>query len=147
MLPALQQKGDVAAGQKVFTTLCAQCHTFNGQGGKVGPELSGIAARDPKEILADIVDPNRSVEANYRMWTIETKDGDSYSGRLDTETQTTVEMLDATGERHVIARKDIQSMNASTLSVMPVGLIDPLKPADVASLMEFLKTGHAEKTP
>jgi putative membrane-bound dehydrogenase-like protein len=143
-LPAAGKSGDVAAGQKVFTTLCAQCHTFNGQGGKVGPELSGIGARDPKEILADIVDPNRSVEANYRLWTIETKDGDSYSGRLDTETQTTVELLDATGERHVIQRKDIESMNASSLSVMPVGIVDTLKPEDISSLLDFLKTGHAK---
>ena len=142
MLPGLSAPADVAAGAKLFTTRCVQCHTFNGQGGKVGPELSGIGARDPKEVLADIVDPNRSVEANFRMWTIETKDGDSYSGRLDTETQTSVEMLDATGERHVIQRKDIESMNASQLSIMPVGLIDDFKPADTASLMAYLKTGH-----
>jgi putative membrane-bound dehydrogenase-like protein len=141
-LPAASKAGDVAAGQKTFTTLCAQCHTFNGQGGKVGPELSGIGARDPKEILAEIIDPNRSVEANFRLWTIETKDGDSYSGRLDTETQTTVELLDATGEKHIIQRKDIASMNASALSVMPVGLVDTLKPDDISSLLEFLKTGH-----
>lgn len=146
MLPALANKGDIANGQKLFTTRCAVCHTFNGAGGKVGPELSGIGARDPKEILADIVDPNRSVEANYRMWTIETNDGDSYSGRLDTETQTSVELLDATGEKHVIARKDIANMNASTLSIMPVGIIDDFKPEETAALMEYLtKTVHVEK--
>ena len=144
MLPGLDAKGEVEAGGKLFTTRCAQCHTFNGQGGKVGPELSGIGARDPKEILADIVDPNRSVEANFRMWTIDTNDGDSYSGRLDTETQTSVELLDATGEKHVIQRKDIATMNASQLSIMPVGLIDDFKPTDTASLIAFLKTGHGE---
>src|SRR5205085_2345994 len=63
MLPAVQKKGDVAVGQQLFTTLCSKCHTFNGTGGKLGPELSGIGVRDPKEILADIIDPNRSVEA------------------------------------------------------------------------------------
>jgi putative membrane-bound dehydrogenase-like protein len=142
MLPGLTAPADVEAGAKLFTTRCAQCHTFNGQGGKVGPELSGIGARDPKEVLADIVDPNRSVEANYRLWTIETNDGDSYSGRLDTETQTSVELLDAVGEKHVIQRKDIASMNASQLSIMPAGLVDDFKPTDTASLMAYLKTGH-----
>ena len=96
-----------------------------------------------KEILAEIVDPNRSVEANYRMWDIETRSRDLFSGRLDAETQTTVELLDATGQRHVIQRKDIRSMNVSALSVMPVGLIDALKHEEVASLLQFLKTGHA----
>ena len=28
---------------------------------------------------------------------------------------------------------------------MPVGLIDDLKPAEVSSLLEFLKTGHAPR--
>jgi putative heme-binding domain-containing protein len=99
--------------------------------------------RDPKEVLAEIVDPNRSVEANYRMWDIQTRAGDFYAGRLDAETQTTVELLDATGQRHIIPRKEIRSMNVSALSVMPVGLIDNLKHQEVSSLLEFLKTGRA----
>jgi len=142
MLPALEKKGDLAVGQQLFTNLCSKCHTFNGAGGKLGPELSGIGTRDPKEILADIIDPNRSVEANYRAWDIETKSRDLYSGRLDAETQTTVELLDATGQKHVVQRKDIRTMNVSALSVMPVGLIDTLKPEEVSSLMQYLKSGH-----
>jgi putative membrane-bound dehydrogenase-like protein len=142
ILPALERKGDVAAGQVVFANLCFKCHAFNGQGGKIGPELSGIGTRDPKELLAEIIDPNRSVEANYRTWDIETRSHEFFAGRLNAETQTTVELLDATGQRHVIPRKDIRSMNVSALSVMPVGLIDTLKPDEVSSLMAYLKTGH-----
>ncbi|MEZ0263262.1 MAG: PVC-type heme-binding CxxCH protein, partial [Phycisphaerae bacterium] len=142
-LPALATPGDAAAGAKTFTALCAQCHTMGGQGGKVGPTMDGVGARDPKEILADIVDPNRSVEANYRLWNIETTEDDTISGRLDTETETSVELMDATGQRHVVQRKEIKSMSVSTLSIMPVGLIDPLPPKDVADLMAYLaKSTH-----
>ncbi len=87
--------------------------------------------------------PNRSVEANYRMSDIETKARDHFSGRLNAETQTTVDLLDATGQTHVIERKDIRSMNISPLPVMPVGLVDTLKHEEVSSLLEYLKTGHA----
>ncbi|HEV2293201.1 MAG TPA: PVC-type heme-binding CxxCH protein [Tepidisphaeraceae bacterium] len=142
MRPALEMKGDIAVGQKLFTQLCAQCHTFNGQGGNLGPDLTGIASRGPTELLAEIIDPNRSVEANYRAWDIETKSRDHFSGRLNAETQTTVELLDATGQRHVIQRENIRSMTASNFSVMPVGLVDTLKHEEVASLLEYLKTGH-----
>ena len=142
-LPALATPGDAAAGAKTFTALCAQCHTMGGQGGKVGPTMDGVGARDPKEVLADIVDPNRSVEANYRLWNIETTEDDTISGRLDTETETSVELMDATGQRHVVQRKEIKSMSVSTLSIMPVGLIDPLPPKDVADLMAYLaKSTH-----
>ena len=79
-----------------------------GQGGKVGPDLTGIVARDRADILTEILDPNRSVEANYRLWNVTTKDGETLSGRLEAETQTTVEILDTTAQKHVIQRKDIK---------------------------------------
>ena len=64
---------------------------------------------------------------------------------VDARPLTSVELLDATGEKHVIQRKDIATMNASALSIMPVGLIDDFKPEETSALMEYLKTGHVEK--
>jgi len=140
MLPHLNAKGDIKTGEAIFTKTCAQCHTFEGKGGQVGPPLTGIGARDPKEILAEIIDPNRSLEANFRLWTITTTEGDIISGRLDTESRTTIEILDTQGKRHVIQRADIDDVNASVLSIMPPGLIDMLKPHEVSSLMQYLMT-------
>jgi putative heme-binding domain-containing protein len=136
-LALAKEKGDATRGKEVFTVTCAVCHTFDGQGGKVGPDLSGIAARDRAEILTDILDPNRSVEANYRLWNATTKEGETFSGRLETETQTTVEILDTTAQRHVIQRKDLASLDASQLSLMPTGF-EALPPEDLKALLEYL---------
>ncbi len=144
MQPALALKGDLNAGKEFFTKTCAQCHTMAGVGGKVGPDLTGIGARDPKDILAEIVDPNRSVEGNFRLWMIQTKEGDALNGRLDAETRTSVELLDLQGKRHVIQRSEIDEMRVSPLSIMPVGLIDHLKPEEIASLLEFLKASKGK---
>lgn len=141
LLPVAQRKGDEARGKEVFNASCAVCHTFNGVGGKVGPELTGIGARDRKDILTEILDPNRSVEANYRMWTATTKDGETFSGRLDTETQTTVEILDVAGQKHSLQRKDLQDLTVSNNSIMPVGF-ESLPESDLASLLEFLTHPH-----
>ena len=141
LLPLAKEKGDATRGKEVFTANCAVCHAINGQGGKVGPDLSGIAARDRSEILIDILDPNRSVEANYRLWNVTTKSGDTFSGRLETETQTSVEILDTTGQKHAIQRKDIGTMEGTQLSIMPVGL-EALPPDDLKSLLEFLAQAH-----
>ena len=135
--PLAKEKGDAARGKEVFATNCATCHTFNGQGGKIGPDLTGIGARDRADILTDILDPNRSVEANYRLWNVTTREGDTYSGRLETETQTSVEILDTTGQKHAIQRKDIATMEGSQLSIMPTGL-EALPPEDLKSLLEYL---------
>jgi len=141
LLPLAKEKGDVSHGKDVFTATCAVCHTFNGQGGKVGPDLSGIGAKDKTEILLDILDPNRSVEANYRLWNVTTKEGDTFSGRLETETQTSVEILDTTGQKHAIQRKDIASMDGSANSIMPTGF-EALPPDDLKSLLAFMTETH-----
>ncbi len=137
LLPLAKEKGDATRGKEVFATSCAVCHTFNGQGGKVGPDLTGISARDRGDILLEILDPNRSLEANYRMWTVSTKSGDTYSGRLETETQTSVEILDTTGQKHVVQRSAIASLEGSQLSIMPNGF-ESLPENDLKSLIEYL---------
>jgi putative heme-binding domain-containing protein len=141
LLPLAKEKGDPIRGKEVFTANCAVCHAINGQGGTVGPDLSGIAARDRSEILIDILDPNRSVEANYRLWNVTTKSGETYSGRLETETQTSVEILDTTGQKHAIQRKDIGTLEGTQLSIMPAGL-EALPPDDLKALLEFLAQAH-----
>ena len=141
LLPLAKEKGDAARGKEVYTASCAVCHVFNGQGGKVGPDLTGIAARDRGDILMEILDPNRSVEANYRLWNVTTKGGETFSGRLEAETQNTVEILDTTAQKHVVQRKDIASLDASQLSIMPTGF-EALPPDDLKALIEYLAQPH-----
>ena len=143
LLPVAQRPGDLARGKEVFKTSCANCHTFNGEGAKIGPELTGISARARQDILLEILDPNRSVEANYRLWNVTTKDGETISGRLETETQTSVEILDLTSKLHVVQRKDIASLDASVLSIMPTGF-ESLPESDLAALLEYLASGPHE---
>ena len=52
------------------------CHVVDGKGGKIGPDLTGIGTRARSEILLDIIDSNRSVDAEFRLWTVTTKGGD-----------------------------------------------------------------------
>ena len=138
LLPQADATGDLARGKAVFALLCVKCHTMDGQGGKVGPELTGAGARPKRDLLLEIVDPNRSVEMNFRMWQVRLKDGQILAGRLDTETATSVELLDVEGKSHVLQRDAIDLMKPSALSIMPVGLIDPLPEGDVAALLEYL---------
>jgi putative membrane-bound dehydrogenase-like protein len=143
LLPLAKEKGNAARGKEVFAANCAVCHVFQGQGGKIGPELTGIASRDRADILLEILDPNRSVEANYRMWNVTTKDGQTFSGRLEAETQTTVEVLDTTAQKHVVQRKDIASLDASQLSIMPAGF-ESLPAEDLKGLVEYLAQPPSE---
>ncbi len=137
LMPVADRIGDPKLGQQVFEKICQVCHAIAGTGGRIGPDLTGIGVRPKSEILNEILDPNRSVEANYRLWTATTRSGDVFAGRLDGETETSVEILDTTGQKHVVQRKEIATLNSSNLSIMPGGF-DQLPEAELASLLEFL---------
>lgn len=141
LLPLAQRSGDAVRGREVFETNCSACHKINGNGGMIGPDLTGIGSRPKADVLLEILDPNRSVEANYRLWTVSTSDGNAYSGRLEAETQTTVEILELTGEKQIIQRKDIESMQASNMSLMPIGF-ESIGPEGLTSLLEYLAASH-----
>jgi putative heme-binding domain-containing protein len=72
---------------------------------------------------------------------VTTKDGETFSGRLEAETQTTVEILDTTAQKHVVQRKDIASLDASELSIMPTGF-EALPADDLKALLEYLAQSH-----
>ncbi|NND99150.1 MAG: c-type cytochrome, partial [Pirellulaceae bacterium] len=92
MMPATENTGDVAAGKKIFTKNCANCHMHSGEGQKVGPDLTGMAVHPKAELLTHILDPNRDVEGNYRVYTLLTTDGSVVNGLLASESKTSIEM-------------------------------------------------------
>ena len=68
----------------VFKKTCAKCHKHGDIGEKIGPELTGFAVHPKEKILTEIIDPNRSVEGNYRLYTVTTDAGRIYNGLLAT---------------------------------------------------------------
>ncbi|HEV8293511.1 MAG TPA: c-type cytochrome, partial [Tepidisphaeraceae bacterium] len=130
------KQGDAKLGALVFEKNCQVCHTLEGKGGAVGPDLTGIGARPKADILAEIIDPNRSVEGTYRQWIVETRD-DALYGRLLSENATAIEIIDAQAQKHTIQRKDIKKLRAGDLSVMPEGF-EQIGEGDLANLLEFV---------
>jgi len=137
LLPVATKPGNAKHGQGVYEKNCQVCHTPTPQGFRIGPDLIGIGARPKADVLVDILDPNRSVEANYRLWNVTTKTGESFAGRLDSESATAVEILDTAGQKHVLQRSAIDRMEASTLSLMPGGF-EQLSETDLSALLEYL---------
>jgi putative heme-binding domain-containing protein len=139
---AAQKQGDAKLGALVFEKNCQVCHTLEGKGGAVGPDLTGIGARPKADILAEIIDPNRSVEGTYRQWIVETRD-DALYGRLLSENATSIEIIDAQAQKHVIQRKDIKKLRAGDLSVMPEGF-EQIGEQDLAHLLEFISASKVK---
>ncbi|EMB16070.1 sulfatase family protein [Rhodopirellula europaea 6C] len=137
-MPLVERTGDVDRGKAVFTKNCATCHVFKGEGNVVGPNLNGMSVHPKVELLTHILDPNSSVEANYRLYNVLTADGLVISGLLSGETLTSIEMVDAQGKRHTVLREDIEELVASTKSAMPEGLEQSVNDDGLVDLLEYL---------
>ena len=138
VLPVVLAGGDAAKGRAIFKEQCGKCHVHSGEGGKVGPELTGMSVHPAKELLVHVLDPNRSVEGNYRAYAVTTADGRVVSGLLAAESKTAIELVDAEGRRHAIQRSEIDEFTPSTNSLMPVGFEKQIPPQGLADLLAFL---------
>lgn len=134
-----KETGDAVAGNLVFTQQCAKCHVYGSIGQKVGPNLTGMSVHPKYELLVHILDPSRSVEGNYRAYTVVLEDGRVFNGLLASETRTTIELLDAEGKPQSIQRSEIEELVASTKSLMPEGFEKQVSREGMRDLLEFLK--------
>jgi putative membrane-bound dehydrogenase-like protein len=136
-LPLVEKRGDPVQGRAVFEKNCAKCHRHGTLGSVIGPDLTGMAVRDRADLLIDILDPNRSVEGNYRQYVVTTRKGTVISGLLIGETQTAIEMVDAEAKKHVILREKIEKFEQSKNSLMPEGF-EKLGGDEIVALLAFL---------
>ena len=58
---------NLSHGRHLYEQRCASCHVLYGQGGKLGPDLTGSGRSNLDYLLENIVDPNAAVSADYRM--------------------------------------------------------------------------------
>jgi len=138
ILPIVLAGGDVTSGKAIFKEQCSKCHRHSGEGGQVGPDLTGMAVHPPQELLIHILDPNRSVEGNFRAYTVITEDGKVVTGLLAAESRTAIEIVDAEAKRFAIQREEIDEFLPSSNSLMPVGFEKQIPPAKFADLLAFL---------
>ncbi|HVJ88099.1 MAG TPA: PVC-type heme-binding CxxCH protein [Caulifigura sp.] len=130
--------GNAAAGKEVFKLQCAKCHMHSGEGNRIGPDLTGMAVHPKEELLVHILDPSRSVEGNYRAYTVATADGVVITGLLASESKTALEFFDSEGKRRTVQREDVEQFVASTKSLMPEGFEKQVTREAITDLLEFL---------
>lgn len=132
--------GNPLEGKKIFTQVCATCHTLFGEGNKVGPELTGADRKNMDFLLTSIVDPSSVIRKDFFMYSAVLKDGRALSGLLVENTPATVTLLDAKNQRTVIAQEDIEEMEPAPLSMMPEKLLDPLTAQQVRDLISYIQS-------
>jgi putative heme-binding domain-containing protein len=131
--------GDPSKGRALFTKHCASCHKLFGEGAEIGPDLTGAGRSDLDYLLSNIVDPSAVVTKDFQMTRFQLADGRTVSGIITQETEAKVTVQTAT-EKVTLPKGDIESRSATTQSLMPEGLLEPLKPEEIRDLFKYLQS-------
>ncbi|MGV3757748.1 MAG: family 16 glycoside hydrolase [Verrucomicrobiota bacterium] len=133
------RRDDPMHGRAVYARTCQQCHTLFGEGGKIGPDITGSNRADLDYILHNILDPNAEIPLDYKTSTVEMKDDRVITGIIKQQTEQVITIASA-NETLSLPRKDVASIRASELSMMPEGLVEQLSGSDMRDLIAYLKS-------
>lgn len=137
LTPDVLAKANLPQGRLLFSAVCGACHTMYGEGGKIGPDLTGSGRANLDYLIENIADPSGVVSADYRMSIITLKDGRILSG-VSAATNDRTLTLRTMAESTTLDKADIVKTETSPLSMMPEGLLLALPPESVKDLIAYL---------
>lgn len=138
---------NVANGKLIFQRTCGACHKMYGEGGSIGPELTGSNRANLDYLLSNVLDPSGEIQDDYKMVVVTTRDGRTYAGNVNAETERQLTLRVVGQDAVVINKSDIQSREESANSMMPPGLFNTLSDKEVLDLVAYLRTVEPVSPP
>ncbi|HSI14478.1 MAG TPA: c-type cytochrome [Chthoniobacter sp.] len=133
-------------GKAMFTsTLCIRCHHFNGEGGNIGPDITGAGNRYTlRDLLENIIEPSKVISDQYGTDQLEMKDGSTVIGRVVVEeNEKLFVMTSALAPESLtpVSAADVKSRKPYPVSMMPVGLVNSLNKDELLDLLAYIQSG------
>lgn len=142
----LNLTGDAVAGAKLLSSTgqlasCLACHKIGKNGGVLGPDLTQVGSRlNRQQLLESLTEPSKTIAPEYRLWIVETKNGDAFSGFLIDRTEAGLTLKLATGQKKKIPADEIDSTKPQPFSLMPGELLDLLTEQEAVDLLAYLES-------
>ena len=131
----------------MFQRTCGACHKMYGEGGTIGPDITGSNRANLDYLLSNVLTPNAEIQDAYKMVVVTTRDGRTHSGNVVSETDRQLTLRVVGRDPVTITKADIQSRETTTSSMMPPGLFDALTDREVVDLVAYLRTVEQVKAP
>ena len=130
--------GNAEKGHVLFTQRCAVCHALFGDGGKIGPDLTGYERTNLDFWLTATLDPSIEIREGFASYVVKLKDGQVMTGMIERQDASGITLKDPTGQRHTTRTDTVESLEASPISLMPEGILAGLSDAELRDLFAFL---------
>jgi putative heme-binding domain-containing protein len=133
-------------GRKMFAaSACFACHRFGNAGGMTGPDLTGAEGRySPHDLLDQIINPSKVINEQFAPIVVTQNNGDVVSGvvvNLGGDNVTLNTDLSDPNQRVNIDRKEVKSIEISTVSPMPPMLLSMLTKEEILDLVAYVLSG------
>ena len=130
--------GDADKGKIQFMARCFACHKLLGEGGAIGPELTGYDRANVDFWLDNLFTPSLEIREGFGAYTVKTKGGQLLTGLMDAQDANGIVIKDLAGNKTAIKQADIEKLEASPVSLMPEGLTAGMSDADLKDLFAYL---------
>ena len=147
ILAARQSPNDAAAaGEALFfgKAGCASCHEVNGRGGIAGPDLSGAGQTSPEVLRAKILNPNAPAQTppggrgGPLTIVAKMKDGREIQGVRRSEDTFTLQIVDASGQLHLLEKLNLADVRRENRSLMPGDYASRLTATELQNVIAYL---------
>ncbi len=131
--------GDPGEGAIVYEDNCSECHILNGEGGEIGPELSGIAGKGLKFISEAILQPAKALTKGFETYVAVNQEGRQTIGLKTRDEAGEIDITTATGDVVTLEKADIKEIRIDdTKSVMPDDLSEAMTVKDYQDILSYL---------
>jgi putative membrane-bound dehydrogenase-like protein len=136
-------------GEQLFRTKanCSTCHRAGEQGGQVGPSLAEVGDKLSRTGLFEaLLYPSAAISHNYEAYVALTREGTAIQGIRISQTDDTITLRTDKGVDHELVIDTLDTLQKSTISLMPSGIEKILQPQELADLVAYLQTLR-QRTP
>jgi putative heme-binding domain-containing protein len=130
--------GDAEKGKIQFMARCFVCHKLFGEGGTIGPELTGYDRTNADFWLDNMFTPSLEIREGFGAYIVKTKGGQILTGLIDAQDGSGIVIKDMANNKTAVKQADIEKMEASPISLMPEGLTTGMSDADLKDFFAYL---------
>jgi putative heme-binding domain-containing protein len=128
---------NLSNGRVMFNRVCASCHKLYGEGGEIGPDLTGSDRKNLHYILSNVIDPNAEIPNDYRTAIIRMKDNRVLIGVVRSREPKRITVV-TPSEVIFFPKRDVAKIDSQNYSIMPEGLIRVFKDQELRDLISYL---------
>ena len=149
--------GDWESGREIFSGkgFCSGCHMVRGEGGRLGPDLTGIgnsrpwesfleAMRDPSAQFKNVLQADGRMAGGYESVRLVTSSGKEITGVVRNEDTYTIQVLDREENYHSYRKSELRELTHLDHSLMPAYSESALSDQELMDLLVFLTRPTAD---